>query len=175
LLQLRDEGERMEMFTQTVISRTKPWLALGLVASLTVIGLACAPRHEAPPPPPPQAAAPTPSLQRFTATAYTIEGKTASGGHTHSGIVAADPKVLPIGSRIRISDAGPYSGVYTVTDTGRAIRGHDIDIYIANNAEAKKFGKKTVTVEVLHDGKGGSNDQNKPARVSDVEPADAAP
>lgn len=161
------------METSTQVRRG--WLALSSVALLAMVAVGCAPRREAAPPPPPQAAAPTPSLQTFTATAYTIEGKTASGGHTHAGIVAADPRVLPIGSRIRVSDAGRYSGVYTVTDTGRAIRGHDIDIYIANNAEAKKFGKKTVKVEVLQDGKRGRNDGDTPARVSDVEPAAAAP
>jgi len=166
----------MKTFTHTIVpNRAIRWLAPAFVASLIVIAVACAPRKEAPAPPPvppPQAAAPTPSLQTFTATAYTIEGKTASGGHTHDGVVAADPKVLPIGTRIRVTDAGSYSGVYTVTDTGRAIHGHEVDIYIANNAEAKKFGKKTVKVEVLHDGKGGRNDDHKPTRVSDAEPAD---
>lgn len=161
----------------TVLGRATYWLAPATVALLLVIAASCARRPEAPPPPPPapQAAAPTPSLQTFTATAYTIEGKTASGGHTHAGVVAADPRVLPIGTRIRISDAGSYSGVYTVTDTGRAIKGRELDIYIANNAEAKKFGTKTVKVEVLNDGRSGSNDRNKPARLSDAEAADTAP
>src|SRR5262249_37186596 len=39
----------------------------------------------------------------FTATAYCQAGTTASGVHTNGGIVAADPKVLPIGTWIRIS------------------------------------------------------------------------
>ena len=54
-------------------------------------------------------------------------------------IVAADPKVLPIGSRIRVHGAGQYDGEYTVTDAGREIKGSEIDIYIANEAEAKRF------------------------------------
>jgi 3D (Asp-Asp-Asp) domain-containing protein len=167
----------MEKLTHRTVRRASHvWLPLSLVGLLTVISIACAPRKEAPPPPPPapppQAAAPTPALRPFTATAYTVEGKTASGGHTHDGVVAADPKVLPIGSRIRVSDAGRYSGVYTVTDTGRAIHGQEIDIYIANNAEAKKFGKKTVQVEVLQDGKGAGDGKPQP-RVSDADAADA--
>jgi hypothetical protein len=46
----------------------------------------------------------------------------ASGMQTRRGIVAADPKILPIGTRIRVQDAGRYSGEYTVTDTGPAIK-----------------------------------------------------
>ena len=98
-------------------------------------------------------ASPEPTLS-FEATAYSIEGETASGATTRKGIVAADPKVLPIGSRIRVRGAGHYDGVYTVADTGRAIKGREIDIYIANGAEAKRFGRKKVTVELLERGDG---------------------
>ena len=114
---------------------------------LTVALAACErPREQArvPPPPPEQ-----PALQRFEATAYSIEGRTASGAHTHKGIVAADPKLLPLGTRIRLHDAGKYSGEYVVQDTGRGIRGREIDIYLANDAEAKQFGRRPVQVEVL--------------------------
>jgi 3D (Asp-Asp-Asp) domain-containing protein len=90
----------------------------------------------------------------FEATAYTVEGQTASGAQTRAGIVAADPNVLPIGSRIRVSGAGRYDGEYTVKDTGREIKGREIDIYIASDAEAKRFGRKNVTVEVLQSGDG---------------------
>jgi 3D (Asp-Asp-Asp) domain-containing protein len=95
-----------------------------------------------------------PVLETFHATAYSIEGKTASGTHTREGIVAADPKVLPLGSRIRVTDAGAYSGEYVVKDTGRAINGHEIDVYLANDREAKQFGKRTVKVQVLERGGG---------------------
>ena len=85
----------------------------------------------------------------FDATAYSIEGKTAAGTPARRGVVAADPDVLPIGSRIRVHDAGPYSGVYVVHDTGPAVQGREIDIYLANDAEAKRFGRRKVQVEVL--------------------------
>jgi 3D (Asp-Asp-Asp) domain-containing protein len=62
--------------------------------------------------------------------------------------------VLPVGSRIRVQGAGQYDGEYTVTDTGPEIKGHEIDIYIANNDEAKRFGRKKVSVEVLERGNG---------------------
>src|SRR6185369_15372884 len=73
-------------------------------------------------------------LTDFSATAYSIEGKTASGAQAREGIVAADPDVLPLGSRIRIRDAEPYSGEYVVRDTGKRISGREIDIYLANDA-----------------------------------------
>jgi 3D (Asp-Asp-Asp) domain-containing protein len=62
--------------------------------------------------------------------------------------------VLPTGSRIRVGGAGPYDGEYIVKDTGREIKGHAIDIYIANDAEAKRFGRKRMTVEVVERGDG---------------------
>lgn len=93
-------------------------------------------------------------VQTFHATAYSIEGKTASGVPSREGMVAADPKILPLGSRIRVEDAGAYSGEYVVKDTGQAIDGHDLDIYLASDSEAKKFGKRTVKVMVLQYGDG---------------------
>lgn len=87
--------------------------------------------------------------ETFEATAYSIEGKTASGKHAREGICAADPDVLPLGSRIRVHDAGAYSGECEIADTGRAIKGREIDIYLANDREAKRFGRKKVRVEVL--------------------------
>ncbi len=94
------------------------------------------------------------NLKHFHATAYSIKGRSASGVHTHRGIVAADPRILPIGTRIHVYDAGKYDGVYVVADTGRKIKGNDIDIYLANNREAKHFGNKRVRIEVLKEGSG---------------------
>jgi 3D (Asp-Asp-Asp) domain-containing protein len=103
---------------------------------------------------------PTPQPQsstdkmKFHATAYSIEGRTASGAKAREGLVAGDPAVLPLGTRIRVGGAGAYDGEYVVKDTGRRIDGREIDIYLANDAEAKRFGNRTVTVEVLEYGKG---------------------
>lgn len=91
-----------------------------------------------------------PRVREFTATAYCLKGRTASGTRAREGIVAADPDVLPLGSRIRVHEAGQYSGEYSVEDTGRLIDGRMIDIYIVNRAEAKRFGRRRVRVEVIH-------------------------
>ncbi|MDQ6699024.1 MAG: 3D domain-containing protein [Acidobacteriota bacterium] len=88
--------------------------------------------------------------QRFTATAYSVKGETATGDATHRRTAAADPAVIPLGSRIRIRGAGKYSGVYLVKDTGPKVKGRQIDIYIPSEAAAKRFGKKDVTVEILN-------------------------
>jgi hypothetical protein len=63
--------------------------------------------------------------------------------------VAADRKVLPLNSRIRIYGAGRYSGEYTVEDTGGKVDGHHIDVYMPSRAEAKRFGRQRVKVLVL--------------------------
>ncbi|HYZ87002.1 MAG TPA: 3D domain-containing protein [Bryobacteraceae bacterium] len=88
--------------------------------------------------------------QKFEATAYSVEGETASGKQTREGrTVAADPDILPLGTRIQVRGAGPYDGVYVVHDAGRTIRGREIDIFIDAPAEAKRFGRKSVRVRVL--------------------------
>jgi 3D (Asp-Asp-Asp) domain-containing protein len=75
---------------------------------------------------------------------------TASGKAVSNGTVAADPAVLPFGTMIRVAGAPrPYEGIYRVTDTGSNIRGHRVDLYVANCAEARKFGRRSVRVSVL--------------------------
>ncbi len=101
------------------------------------------------------AAAATPARkagpEKFTALAYSIEGKSADGSKSCKGTVAADPSVLPLGSKIRVSGAGTYSGEYTVVDSGRNVKGKVIDIYMSSVREARKFGKKKVDVEILEE------------------------
>jgi len=78
-----------------------------------------------------------------------VEGTGASGKWSHPGTVAADRKVLPLNSRIRIYGASRYSGDYIVEDTGGKVDGHHIDVYMPSRAEAKKFGRQRVKVVVL--------------------------
>jgi 3D (Asp-Asp-Asp) domain-containing protein len=90
-----------------------------------------------------------PTLRYLIATAYSVEGTGASGKWSHPGTVAADRKVLPLNSRIRVYGAGRYSGDYTVEDTGGQVDGRHIDLYMPSHAEAKKFGRQRVKVVVL--------------------------
>jgi rare lipoprotein A len=103
-----------------------------------------------------------PRVMRMRASAFSqASSLTAAGTVAHSGIVAADPAILPLGSRIRITGAGVYNGVYTVTDTGGKIIGHRIDLYVHSAARARQFGKKMVRVQVLETGKGRQDARDK--------------
>ena len=97
-------------------------------------------------------------LQDFQATAYCLKGRTASGEHVRPGIIAADPKVLPLGTVVHIK-AGRYTGTYTVKDTGGRIKGRKVDIYIPNYREAKAFGKRRVKIKVV--GKNSASKKSK--------------
>jgi 3D (Asp-Asp-Asp) domain-containing protein len=100
------------------------------------------------------------------ATAFARARKaTAAGTRPHEGIVAADPEVLPLGTRVRITGTQEYNGVYLVADTGAAIKGRHIDLYVPSQAEARKFGKKIVRVQVLRIGKGKEDARDKDAAV----------
>ena len=81
----------------------------------------------------------------FRATAYCLKGRTASGGGVRRGIVAADPRVLPLGSRVQLT-AGAYSGTYTVADTGGGIKGRRLDIWMPSCVDAVRFGSRSVSL-----------------------------
>lgn len=100
---------------------------------------------------PPGAVDPQVIAKTFLATAYCLKGQTASGVLVRRGIIAADPKILPLGSVVRLH-AGSYSGIYTVMDTGGAIRGQRIDIFLPTRAEAIRFGSRKIKVEVIRHG-----------------------
>lgn len=84
----------------------------------------------------------------YVATAYSLRGRTASGRPVAKGIIAADPRHLPLGSRVRL-EAGAYSGEYVVADTGSLVRGRRIDIWTPSSREAMRFGRRTVKLTVL--------------------------
>lgn len=92
-----------------------------------------------------------PSTMRVTATAYCLKGKTQSGTQARVGIVAADPRVLPVGTVLRILD-GAHAGIYSVMDTGAAVKGRKIDIFIPDCEVAERFGERTLRIRVIRHG-----------------------
>ena len=84
----------------------------------------------------------------YVATAYSLRGRTASGRPVSKGLIAADPRHLPLGARVRL-EAGAYSGEYLVADTGGMVRGRRIDIWTPTSREAMRFGRRTVKLTVL--------------------------
>jgi len=93
------------------------------------------------------------NLEDFQATAYCITGITKSGLPVAQGHVAADPRVIPLGSMIYVESA-PVSGIFHVTDTGRLIKGKIIDIFIPSYKKSIEFGRRKVKVKVLRYGYG---------------------
>jgi 3D (Asp-Asp-Asp) domain-containing protein len=88
--------------------------------------------------------------RKFLAFAYTSGRLTSEGNKPIAGTtIAADPSVLPMGTRVMITGAGEYSGVYTVSDKGSKIKGQKVDVFVGSYAEAKQFGRKQVYVAVL--------------------------
>ena len=103
-----------------------------------------------------------PRTRVMQATAFVGRGETTSSGTTaHEGIVAADPAVLPMGTRIRVSGSRGYDGIYLVTDTGSKVDGAHIDLCLRSHTEAKRFGKRRVRVQILNVGKGKENARAK--------------
>jgi 3D (Asp-Asp-Asp) domain-containing protein len=88
----------------------------------------------------------------FQATAYALRGITASGIYVRHGVIAADPRVIPIGSVVQILTPG-YSGVYTVQDTGRLIKGKIVDVWLPSTREARVFGRRSIKLHVIRWGK----------------------
>jgi 3D (Asp-Asp-Asp) domain-containing protein len=85
----------------------------------------------------------------MSATAFALRGRTATGVQAQRGIVSADPRILPLGTVIRVKGAGRYSGTYVVADTGPQIHGMEIDIHVPTDREARRFGRKRVRVHIL--------------------------
>lgn len=82
----------------------------------------------------------------MTATAYTHTGhRTATGTWPSRGTVAVDPRTIPLGTPLYIEGYG--FGV--AADTGGAIKGNRVDVFIESERNALKWGKRTVKVQIL--------------------------
>ncbi|MDF2504459.1 MAG: hypothetical protein K0R06_1950 [Clostridium sp.] len=90
------------------------------------------------------------SSMTMQATAYTDNGFTASGDRTKRdpngySTIAVDPRVIPLGSKVYVEGYG-----YAIaSDTGGAIKGNIIDLFVPTDAEAQSWGRRTVTVHVV--------------------------
>ena len=106
-------------------------------------------------------------FQDFHATAYCLKGRTASGATTQQGMIAADPRVLPLGTVVHIR-AGSYTGTYTVTDTGSRIKGRVVDVYVPTYKEAKQFGRRQVKIKVIGRAKRNNNSSRSSNVLADI-------
>ena len=79
-----------------------------------------------------------------TATGYSLAGQTATGLPAGWGVVAVDPSVIPLGTRLTI----PGYGEGVAADTGPAVHGAAIDLWFPTPAQALAWGRRTVTIAV---------------------------
>lgn len=96
------------------------------------------------PPAAPTQIGPAGGTMTVVATGYSIHGRTATGAPTGWGVVAVDPGVIPLGTRMTIPGYG--SGV--AADTGSAIQGATIDLWFPTVAQARAWGRRTVTISL---------------------------
>jgi 3D (Asp-Asp-Asp) domain-containing protein len=80
-----------------------------------------------------------------TATGYTLPGTTATGTPVGYGVVAVDPSVIPLGTRMTI----PGYGEGTAADVGSGVAGATIDLWFPSTAAALAWGRRVVTI-TLH-------------------------
>lgn len=78
------------------------------------------------------------------ATAYCLKGTTATGIPTGWGVVAVDPAVIPLGTKMSI----PGYGEGVAADTGPAVRGAMIDVWFPQCSQALAWGRKVVTITI---------------------------
>jgi 3D (Asp-Asp-Asp) domain-containing protein len=81
----------------------------------------------------------------YTAGCYGCSGITASGVRAGFGIIAVDPSVIPLGTKVFI----PGYGRAVAGDTGGAIQGHRVDLGFDSESAAIQFGRRPVTLYVL--------------------------
>jgi uncharacterized protein YabE (DUF348 family)/3D (Asp-Asp-Asp) domain-containing protein len=81
----------------------------------------------------------------YIAGCYKCSGITANGMHAGFGIIAVDPHLIPLGSKLMI----PGYGRAIAGDTGGAIVGHRVDLGMNHLADAMRFGRRAMTIYVL--------------------------
>jgi len=72
-------------------------------------------------------------------------GYTATGMKAGKGVIAVDPKVIPLGTKVYVEGYG----MAVAADVGGAIKGNKIDVCMDTVAECKQWGRKTVTLHIL--------------------------
>ncbi|MGL6279755.1 MAG: 3D domain-containing protein [Gaiella sp.] len=78
------------------------------------------------------------------AVAYHLPGRTASGLPVGVGVIAVDPSVIPLGTRLFVPGYGPA----VAADVGSAIKGNIIDLWMPSTAQALAWGRRTVTITI---------------------------
>jgi peptidoglycan DL-endopeptidase CwlO len=99
----------------------------------------------APAPAAPIALAPAGRTLTVSSTGYSLPGRTSTGIPVGWGVIAVDPSVIPLGTRVTV----PGYGEAVAADTGSAVHGATIDLWFPSLAQARAWGRRTVTI-TLH-------------------------
>ncbi len=81
---------------------------------------------------------------KVDAVAYYLPGRTALGVPVRRGVVAVDPQLIPLGTKLHVPGYGPS----LAADVGTAIKGRIIDLWFPSTAEARAWGRRSVTIIV---------------------------
>jgi 3D (Asp-Asp-Asp) domain-containing protein len=85
-----------------------------------------------------------PYRMKVDAVAYHLPGKTALGLPVRKGVVAVDPELIPLGTRMHV----PGYGHAVAADVGVAIKGRIIDLWMPSTKAARAWGRRTVRITV---------------------------
>jgi 3D (Asp-Asp-Asp) domain-containing protein len=81
---------------------------------------------------------------KVDAVAYYLPGNTALGIPVRRGVVAVDPKLIPLGTKLHVPGYGPG----LAADVGYAIKGRIIDLWFPSTVKAQNWGRRTITITV---------------------------
>jgi 3D (Asp-Asp-Asp) domain-containing protein len=82
-------------------------------------------------------------------TSYCLKGTTRRDNYVRQGIVAADPRVFPLGRHIDVYVGRIYYGRFLIDDTGSAIRDAILDIWTPECRDARRFGRQRGTAVLV--------------------------
>jgi len=91
-------------------------------------------------------------------TAYCLQGTTRRDNLVREGIVAADPKLFPLGRYVELYIGRRYHGRFLVDDTGSRIRDGILDIWTPSCQDARRFGRKRGTAVLVARPRGARKD-----------------
>ena len=101
-------------------------------------------------------------------TAYCLQGKTRRDRYVRQGIVAADPRLFPLGRYIELYVGRKYHGRFLVDDTGGRIREGILDIWTPTCREARLFGRRRGTAVLVPRPRGAREDTLLTGRLGGV-------
>ncbi len=80
-------------------------------------------------------------------------GITFTGTHARPGVIAVDPRYIPLGTKVYIKslDSTPDYGFAIAEDTGSAVKGYLVDLFISDPKKVRRYGKRNVLVYIISD------------------------